>query len=411
MTSLRSRPFVRLALAALALVLAAFHFSYWYGDRERTGLPGDLARRVLAADRFPVRFWLAYPHQNLGVLEGAIPDFEEWLGAVGRLAGLPAARFPSFGPFRMPPSSGLAIASDAEGDAFVAGADVYPLVAVLARVAGKLASNPWLAGGQVEIEGRPATVGWLGLRGWWVASQGEALPAESAASQVAGPEAPAIAWARTRGVGVLPEGPIRLGRNDGLLEAALAGTTESPGLDANQLAGAERPILALLAPAGFASAGAGGMVLWAGGAGGLPALAVLNGPGGRWELPGEDLLSLAGGGAVTVAAGDLEIRAYDRPSAERTAALVPWLRNQAAGEIGAVDAWVDPGPAAREVGRIKELLTALPLFGSKEVQRWRDLDTALRPLAGQGPLTLHLALSPPAFRLRLNALTSPPPTP
>lgn len=402
----------RLLWAALALTLAGSYLGFWYGPRERTGVPEGIAGRVLAADRFPIRFWLAHPHQNLGAVERAVPDFEQWLGAVGRLAGLPAPRIPGFGPFRMPPASGLAIATDAEGQAFVAAAEVHSTIAVLARLAGKLASNPWLAGGQVELEGGTATVGWEGLRGWWVTSTGESLPAVSSTAEAAGLVAPALAWARTRGVGLLPAGAIQIGRRDGQLQAFLEGSPESASLDAKDLPAGERPILVLVAPPEFGRDGPGGLVLWAGAGGGLPGLAVLNGPGGSWELPGEDLLGLAGGGPATARAGGLEIRAYDQPTAERTAVLISRLRaRSSSGPITALDAWVDPAPAGREVRRVKELLTAMPLFGSREVQRWRDLDTALAPLSGQGPLTLHLSASPAALRLKLGALTDPPPSP
>jgi hypothetical protein len=50
-------------------------------------------------------------------------------------------------------------------------AEVYPVAALFARLAGKLAGNPWLAGGAVSFRDRPAWVEWRGSS--WVVRIGE----------------------------------------------------------------------------------------------------------------------------------------------------------------------------------------------------------------------------------------------
>ena len=206
---------VVLVLAVLAAATA--HIAYWYAPRERPGRPdpSDLPARLLAAGPLPIRLWIPYPHQNLAALERAASDAGSTIAVLVAVAGVQRADLPRFGPFRVPPSRELCVASDARGREVIAVARVYPGLAALARLAGRLAGNPWLAGGEVEMNGRPARVGWAGGGIWWVASTPGFDPA--ALGDPRGlPDEPALAIVRLESsVSLFPEGWYRLERRDG----------------------------------------------------------------------------------------------------------------------------------------------------------------------------------------------------
>jgi hypothetical protein len=185
-------------LAAAAAVLLAAHAAWSYLPREREVVPrlgaglesggrgrapatgerspvaGDQAGgeaseplQVLAAGAYDACLWVPYPHQNLGVLAGAVGDLQAVIAAASRLeAGESSTRkageaeeAPSFGPFEVPPASELVACSDLAGGRLRLVARIYPALSVVAKLAGRLAGNPWLAGGtagrmRIAWEGR-----------------------------------------------------------------------------------------------------------------------------------------------------------------------------------------------------------------------------------------------------------------
>lgn len=239
---------VVVAGAVLLAALLAAHVVYWYVPRERAVVPrlgaaasgggagggggtrgGSGAEegargadegasgtaaveplQVLAAGGYDVCVWVPYPHQNLGTLAEAIGDLQEVVGAAARLssgeggeAGPPRSREPeeppTFGPFEVPPASEMAACSDLAGGRRKVVARIYPSLAAVAKVAGRLAGNPWLAGG---VAGS-ARIAWQG-RLWTVTAGPEAprppaAPAGNAAAAAAAAAAPATpAMAATR---------------------------------------------------------------------------------------------------------------------------------------------------------------------------------------------------------------------
>ena len=209
------------------LALAA-HAGWWYLPRVREGRPDpdDVPGRLLAAGKLPVAVWVAYPHQNLGALEEGFGSGEErvrFLAAVARLAELPAPALPRFGPFAAPPARELVALSDAAGERVLVAARVYPALAAVARLAGSLAGNPWLAGGEVEAFGGRATVTWDGTL-WTVGNVAlEDLLPEAAApiAETSFGGGGAIATLRLeRPVSFLPAGTMRLARRGDGFELA-----------------------------------------------------------------------------------------------------------------------------------------------------------------------------------------------
>jgi hypothetical protein len=330
----------RVAIAALVLlVLLAAHVAYWYVPRERAVQPrlpgrsgiggagprahpggaggrGAAARgpdaaggatrgpdaaeplAVLAGGGYDVCLWVPYPHQNLGALATAIGDLGDVVGAAARLtAGGDAEaaprsqepdEAPTFGPFEVPPANELVACSD-----LAAGrprrlrvvARIYPALAVVAKIAGRLAGNLWLAGG----EAGPLRIAWSG-RLWSVTS---------------GPELPAAAPAAA---GVAPGGaaPAAAG---GAAMPGVAGPSVSPGPVATPPgAGLSMPPL---------GSGATSPV-----AGALPpelpeSLAVIHWTGARQEIP-------AGYYALTRSGSDLALSLVgDGGAAGGTSAVLP----------------------------------------------------------------------------------------
>ena len=207
-----------------ALLAIAGHVAWWYLPRARPVGPrdGSPVAALLASQDFPAAVWVPYPHQNLAHLRQVAGAGPASLRALARLAGLPSPALPTFGPLALPPSSEIAVASDEVGERFIVRAQVYPAFAAFARLAGRLAGNPWLRGGEILVEGRRADVAWRGNL-WTVASSGLSLeaPARDAAPVALGQAGPrqagagGLAWIRIRqAADPLPAGLYRLWEDD-----------------------------------------------------------------------------------------------------------------------------------------------------------------------------------------------------
>ncbi len=384
-----------LAIAASLLVVGAYlYHGYW--PRERTGRPpaeGPLAA-VLARADLPVRLWIAYPHQNLGLLAAS----GSWTAAVDLAGdlGLPRLELPSFGPLAAPPARALAVATDAAGERAVLAAEVYRLPALAARLAGRLAGNPWLAGGSIETDGRVVEVAWYG-RTWVVERGRRSVPGGDrlvttrlpTGNQLVTTEAIASA-ALSAPAGPLPAGLYRLARRDraleltsgaaGALETLLPPPAEGPALLAAVVGGAERFDALAILPAASSQ---------------LPDAVVFHrGSGKRWSLPGEPLYEMLGRGAEPARRGPWELATSSTESLQEAEQLLPYLNQlfaRATRDGLRLGLWVDLPAARQTLGPLAQQLARLPI---SEARALATAAAALEGLAGWQSLSLAIVERP-----------------
>jgi hypothetical protein len=420
-------------LAGLALLAAlAGHAVFWYLPREHAAAPSpdDLPARLLAGPSESA-LWLPYPHQNLAALEGALGGaaaVRAWLAALGRVTGLPERPLPAFGPFPAPPARELAVAAG-PGGRLTAAARVYPLLAGVARLAGVVAGNPWLAGGEVEAFGGRARVAWDGTL--WTVTSGagsETAGAESSAAagemQPGGEEegqaqAQALAILRLgRPAGWLPPATYRLYRpagEPGVLELATAGAERlGEGALAEEDLRRLGVLLALIQGRGGPAQPVGGrrpgmLLLLARREGeepGLPPAAVVVPPGTprsqRLRLPAEGLYKVLGAGLERAEAAGWEVLASDTralAAAVELAAVLPRGIDEGGGP--GLELWADPGRLHGLLEAVAGVMESVPLVERQEAARWRDWAAVTAPLGRFERARLLSASEPPALRLRL----------
>jgi hypothetical protein len=333
--------------------------------------------------------WIAYPHQNLGALARQVGDLERFVGGAARRLGLDPPLLPRCGPFTVPPASELA-AGAAGGEPWVV-ARVYPALAATARLAGRLAGNPWLMGGEVEASGASVEVRWDGLA-WQV---GGPAPAGAPPSSE-----PLVALLRVdQGRRRVPPGLYGLSRTaDGLALASL-GTRPAPEWPA--IAGDPALGVALLVlereAAGERALVLFGEVL----TGGLPRSAVLSRGGARrFDLPGEGLLGLLGELPSAQVAG-WDVVGWDEESlrrAGRVAELLATLPPQVSSGV-----WVDPTRAHQVVRGVGEAIAKVPLLARGERRRWEDAEVVLEAMRQCRALSVTVVeQAPPTAALRLS---------
>src|SRR5688500_17233759 len=177
--------------AVILALLASAHWLYWYRPRPRAAAP-EGSTLLAAAPGLPVRRSSPFPPQTRGARERSIERPDEVLAAAARLLGLPPPSLPRLPGIGWPPASELLVAASRDGERGVAALRMYPLAAGAIRLAGILASNPWLAGGAVEASGRPALVRWEG-RTWMLERGGGAGGARGAGTERADSEEPLLA--------------------------------------------------------------------------------------------------------------------------------------------------------------------------------------------------------------------------
>lgn len=402
-----------LLLLVLAVLLAA-HVVYRYLPGERPAMPDPdgLPARMLASGAFETCFWVPYPHQNVGALARAIEDWPGWLAAVARTADLPPPDLPSFGPFAVPPAREVAVCSDGDGGRLQIAAEIYPTVALLAKLAGRVADNPWLAGGTVERGGRRARVAWRGRL--WTVQVGD--PVELGWTRRV-PRQRALAIVRLeRAYSYLPPGTFVLARRGDGLELALADGEEPASLSLARGA----PVLLALAgadgdkpPAALALFDTGSVEGFR-----LPSAAVFHPPGAeRWSLPGGKISEVLGAGVPRGNAAGWEIVASDAESLRQAGALAPRLAAivppappspVAPGKTVRLALSLAPAPTLELAGRIVDFLDKVPLVERRQVRRWRDWRAVLAPLAGCERVTLASEAGPPdGFRLRVEGCRVP----
>jgi hypothetical protein len=407
----------RLAIGAALAAAVVAHLVYGYAPRERAIAPSaPFAALLDGAGDFERVLWIAYPHQNLGAIDEALGDLGDYLAELGRVAGTRSPQVPRFGPFAVPPSRELALAwreSANGGEDLYGVARIYRGLGWTARLAGKVAGNPWLAGGEVERGGRRYRVRWEGAL--WIVESG--VPALGEPPSVAPPRGPRLAEARvSRAVGPLEPGNLRLARIGGELEIRGGSDAAFPGPAATELendrsTGALRldlPDLALwVARADRGPVGGPGLfLLWEEKEAAVPRVAVLQRGGGQmFRLPGEQLLDLLGKGDPATRLG-WTARGTDRKARREALRIVPFLeRNYPRPHNGS--AWLAaagrlaPRRAAGMLDRLAAQLRQIPLLPQAEVARVEAGARLLRPLADCPRVTFEVWRNPDALRVRL----------
>ncbi len=436
------RHLLRPAIVLVLLLLAAAYLAYQYWPRERAGVPVGLPARLLASGGYGACLWLPYPHQNLGKLANSIGDGPAYLAAAARVAELPAPVMRPFGPFTVPPSSEIVACSDLDGERFLLVARVYPGLAAVAKLAGRIAGNPWLRGGEIkeergkrdEVEERVLHIAWRD--GYWTVRAGDEPKLPAAAAVPAYPPNLGI-FHLGEDVSELPAGSYVLERKGADLDVTLAstaGTAPPPEPPAFVLAPDAPSLLAVAGPAWPADAErplpAAAMALFdvkgglhLGPLGDLPGLAVFNPPGEkRWGLPARGLAGLLAQNLPRGNASGWSIVALDDASLEHAEALAPQIstlvspvaadQDEAAGAAPALGQivlglWVRPRPALARVSQVRKGLEKFPLADPRQVERWRDWETLLSPLAACERASVVATRAPATFLLRLHACDGP----
>lgn len=384
MSRLRSRgpgnhgPGRRLVLWGLgltALLALFFHYRHAYSPRERAAVPdaADVPARWAAAP-FDVTLWVPYPHQNLEVLDEAVGGIEDTARAWGEALDFKAPELPHFGPFRAPPARELTLAADLDGRRFAAAARVYPAIALIARLAGKLVGNPWLAGGKVEISGRPARVRWQRTL-WTVTSVGVEIDSPAPGPS---PGEPALAHLhlgpRAR---FGPRGRYALRRRADRL--VLGDRSSWSPLSAPPPAGT---LAVLLRGEDSIEGGdtARGAVVFEQRSGlPLPRMAVFHaGNGQRWKLPAEGVLELLRGDLPRAEVAGGELVGLDSESLGAAQGLEAIWSAGATGRLREYG-FFRPRTAVEWSGKVAEELEKVPLVGERHAQRWRAWQRALAP--------------------------------
>lgn len=427
------RRFAKLILFLLVLLLIAGHIlrSYWPRERPAAPDPNGLPARLMASGAYEACFWMPYPHQNVGELSQVVNDGSAWLEAAARVAGVPPPVLPSFGPFPVPPSKEIAVCSDLDGERFSVAAQVYPALGRIARAAGTVADNPWLAGGEItETRGTGDAVVQRALRvawtaGVWTVTAGDATPP-------LGPVGQPLLHPRSLGIVRLereisgfPDGDYLLRRREGDLELARDSSEPVPNV-AEPWEGGPRPVLLVVSGASWPDAeprplAAAAFALFETGEGAgksfgpfgkLPGAAIFHPPGSkRFSLPGEGLTGLLAGGLPRAEAAGWQILAMDGSSLHRAEALAPRLAELAPPDVTEalnrddrllLGLWLQPRPAVVLVSRVRRFLEKVPIADPEQVRRWRDWETLLGPAARCDQVTLASTQKPVSFRLRFH---------
>lgn len=401
------------ALAALLIAVAAGgHWAYWYAARPRASVPRLAETRALLGDpRRDAVLWVPFPHQNLGALDERVGDLRAWLALLAEAAGRPAPRLPRFGPWSAPPAREWVVALG-PGDAVLARAEVYPLVAALARAAGRLASNPWLGGGEVRLgDRRRGRVAWHG-RSWSLTS--DDAPAVPPAGEPPAhgdlPTQPVLGLLRLRAAPApLPDGLWRIRRSrEGEVLVEL-GELAAPWLSAPP--GEDPPAAWLAETSAGPIAGPSALLLWEGGGSieGFPrALLLAGGVARPYRLPGAGIARLAGLEPVRRRQHGVERIGLDEASVAGAPGAESWLLDALPGPAAgsswrAFAAGADPVRTRAAIARLAQHLERVPVLGQREGRRLRRAADLLAPWSGCGELTLEVWRDPDAARLRLCA--------
>lgn len=379
----RRRRWLYAGIALAATLAAAAHWHWHYRPRLRS-LPSSPSTRVgalwnsLDAD---VAVWLGYPHQNLAALEQRIGDLDAYLADLGVVVGDEPLRLPRFGPFRFPPASEL-VAIESHDDArWRAAAQVYPLIGVAARSAGRLTSNAWLGGGEVNAGGNSTRIQWRGNLwsfGNW--------PPGGVPSQAALRDDRLIGRLRLqRAVGRWPVGDYDLFVEGGSLwlgSHPVPSAELAASVDWGRVEG-----LPLILRDGTAK-GERALLFFDGGEGAIPSVVSIARGAERFELPGERLLGRLGGEVVEVSRGDWLLAAYSESDLDRVFHRLDRLASPV--PVGRA-VRLAAGPVSRMSRALGTTLEEIPIIGKREAARWMALARLLEPLGEDGVVEVSLA--------------------
>jgi hypothetical protein len=401
-----------LGLGGVALLILALvsHAYYWYAPRPRVGRPGvedPTSRLFFGARDLPLRVWVPFPHQNLAALEQAIGDLDGLSEVSSYLMSRDLASLPSFGPFRMPPARDLVVAGSPDGSRIVVAATVYPVVAGLARLAGRLAGNAWLAGGPVELHGRTVEVEWRD--GMWIAAQGEGAELETLPVPDLQPTHSLVRLEQS--LGPVPEGLYRVdveARGWRIVSAEPAAMQAS---EARPLA--KLPLGLALVAASIGSQSPPNSVIETfvllsdvGGAGEQIARSVIahRGAGERWQLPGERLLSGLGFEVSEGTQDGWSLAGYDEGAvlevADQLSSILELLESVDEAPLN-LGIWLDLAAARGALDGVVGTLTALPLPATEQIRLWTMAARSLASLDQSGSLSLRIGGLPPRLDMRL----------
>ncbi|MEM6795877.1 MAG: hypothetical protein AAF725_18020 [Acidobacteriota bacterium] len=393
----------------LAALLAFGHWWYHYAPRARPAVPSGPEASLLELPWAETSVWVPYPHQNLAALEKRSGLPAEAAHDVLVLAGVEPPSLPAFGGMLSPPARSMTLATGVEGQLAVA-VRVYPLFAAFARLAGRLAENPWLRGGDVVWNERSVRVEWRGTL--WLAG----MPSLPVLAEPAEPmEEPSLLVASARRpTSPLPAGRYRfhLSEGDSILSSYQPARSADAWLDgeASRRApvhagdGAEARSGASIAPktrqdalllviAGpqpglLDSPSAQAMTFFGqdpDDLSELPRASIISGGvGERWSLPAEGLLELAGREIPSARSGGWSLVATDSEALRVTLGMAPELaarlNDATEGEL-ALDLWLDLAPAAVEMKRLRLGLERAPFVRRERLRRWRSAERLLHGLS------------------------------
>ncbi|MGH9379864.1 MAG: hypothetical protein ACRD2Z_04545 [Thermoanaerobaculia bacterium] len=398
-----SRPIRWSAVAALLLAVAG-HVGWWYWPRLHRATPGGLTGALLTAEGLEDTVWIAHPHQNLARLESRTGDVSDLAARVATLLDSDPPAWPRFAFWPVPPARSLAWARSRDGAGEIVALEPYPVVRWLVRAAGRLADNPWLAGGTVGEGDRAARVLWR--EGTWILERGSLTQAlgsrESGAGEESGVDR-ALAWVRLGpGHDPWPQGLYRAQAIPRGVELVSGAPPSSRTREAARPLQQRSVLLAIAAPPG----GAGAMALLrprgSGGDLALPgALLVQRGDSGL-ELPGARLLDAIGLEPHERAEGDFQILAWDRGSLTLGGELTDVLRPAGPEEaLPRLAVWADLEEVAAWAETLGGALRVVPFIDPEPARRWLALAALARAAGPDTTLWAEIHDSPDSARILL----------
>lgn len=432
---------VRRIVLVVTAVACVAHLGWWYWPRLHRASPRGLPAALLSEPRVADAIWVAYPHQNLARLEARSGDVGELAAHVATLLDSEPPALPRFAFWPVPPARSLAWARSGDGRTEIVALDPYPLVRWLARAAGRLAGNPWLAGGAVDDDPTAGRVSWQS--GTWIFERGDTPPLinstggartraerlrEAAKKQrpFAAPQgtrkarlreaareqrsfaAPkgarkALAWVRV-GVGH-PPWPAGLYR----LQAVPDGVELTHGPAAgSRTAAAVRQLQdrSVLIAVAAEDGGAGAVALVRPSASGaglqLPGAVLVERGESGLELPGARLLEGIGVRPHEGDGGAYRIRSWDRGSLALGSELIGALRPaDRAGELPRLAMWADVDEVGEWAEALGGALRVVPFIDPEPARRWSAFAALARAAGPRASLWVEIDDARGAARVEL----------
>ncbi len=408
------RRWVRTLVVLTVLTLAAAgHLWFHYWPRPRALQPSQEMMRLWSTQEAEQALWLAYPHQNLGALEKLVGNLETYLSDLGVALGGDTLPLPRFGPFRFPPAKEIVVAEVDGLPRWRGVAEIYPMVAIAARGAGKLTGNPWLGGGSIDEN---TEVSWQGNT-WRFGTLNVGQVASESSREVIG------RLRLQQDLGRWPRGDFDLliqdlliqdlpnqsrqddaqeGRSNRDLWLIAHDATPTPTFAAMDSANSDLALLPLVVRENQVS-GQRALAFLNEGEGGIPGVVSCARGLQRWPLPGERLLSRLGLEIAEETVGDWSIAAYlqeDLVQARRRLTEIVGDPATALPSASSFSARIQAGPVSRIAGGLARNLEQIPIIGKRKAEYWWSLSRSLAPLGENGFLE---ATTGPVPMLRIHS--------